>query len=100
MGMSGTRCRLVAAVWTVLGAAPAFADETAALPDAGGVMPLSAVLDRVMPVIEGEIGGTKLIKDGGVWIYVISFFDEDGARRELKVDATTAAILGINTKPK
>ncbi len=95
MGMSGTRGRLIAAVWTVLGAVPAFADEPAALPEAGGVMPLAAVLDRVMPVIEGEVGDSKLVKDGGVWVYVISFFDETGARRELRVDATTAAILGI-----
>ena len=100
MGMSKAEVRLAAGVLTAFFAAPAFADETAALPDAGGVMPLATVLDRVMPVIEGEVGGSKLVKEGGVWIYVISFFDEDGVRRELKVDATTAAILGINAKPK
>ena len=69
--------------------------EAASLPEGQDVMPLATVLDRVMPVIEGEVGNSKLIKNGGVWIYVISFFDENGARRELKVDATTAAILGI-----
>jgi hypothetical protein len=42
----------------------------------------------------------RLVKEGGAWVYVISFFDEDGARRELKVNAVTAAILGINARPK
>ncbi len=100
MRMSWWGCRVFAGAFAALAASSAFADETAALPEGHDVMPLAAVLDRVMPVIEGEIDATRLVKEGGAWVYVISFFDEDGARRELKVNAVTAAILGINARPK
>lgn len=86
----------VAAIAAVLGlGTPARADETAALPEGQDVMPLSAVLDRIMPAIEGELGASRLIKDHGAWVYVIGFFDEDGKPQELRVDATTAQILGV-----
>lgn len=75
--------------------AEAFADETASLPEGQEVMPLSAVLDRIMPAIEGELGPARLIKDHGAWVYVIGFFDENGKPQELRVDATTAQILGV-----
>ncbi|WP_337998120.1 hypothetical protein [Oleispirillum naphthae] len=78
-------------------AAGAAERETAALPDGQDVMPLSAILDRVMPVIDGEVGGAKLLRTGGQWVYVITFYDETGAPRELIVDATSAAIVSISS---
>ena len=76
-------------------AAGAAERETAALPDGLEVKPLSAILDQVMPVIDGEVGGAKLARSGGQWVYVITFYDENGARRELTVDAVTAAIVSM-----
>jgi len=75
--------------------ATANADESAAVPEVREVMPLAAVLDRIMPAIEGELGASRLIKDHGVWVYVIGVFDENGKPQELRVDAETAQILGI-----
>lgn len=77
-------------------AAGAAERETAALPDGHDVMPLSAILDQVMPVIDGEVGGAKLVRTGGQWVYVITFYDETGAQRELTVDATSAAIVSMS----
>lgn len=74
---------------------PAYADETAALPEVQDLLPLASILDRIMPAIEGEIGASRLIKDHGVWVYVIGFFDENGKPQELRVDATTAQILSV-----
>lgn len=71
--------------------------ETASLPEGSDVLPLSEVLDRIMPAIDGEIAETRLRKDGGLWIYVIAFFDEDGKRQELRVNAMTGEILAAKT---
>lgn len=78
----------------LLAAAPARADETAALPE-GDVLPLADVIERIMPAIEGELGASRLVKDGGRWVYVIGVFDAEGKQQEMRVDAATAIILAV-----
>lgn len=78
----------------LLAAAPARADETAALPE-GEVLPLADVIERIMPAIEGELGASRLVKDGGRWVYVIGVFDAEGKPQEMRVDAATAIILAV-----
>jgi len=73
----------------------AWITEPAAPIEAREPLPLAAILDRIMPAIEGELGASRLIKDHGMWVYVIGVFDENGRPQELRVDALTAQILGI-----
>lgn len=75
-------------------AAPARADETAALPEAE-ILPLAEVIDRIMPAIAGELGPSRLVKDGGRWVYVIGVFDADGQPQEMRVDAASGIILAV-----
>lgn len=74
--------------------APARADETAALPE-GEVLPLAEVIERIMPAIEGELGASRLVKEGGRWVYVIGVFDAEGRPQEMHVDAASAIILAV-----
>ena len=78
----------------MLVAAPARADETAALPE-GEVLPLAEVIERIMPAIEGELGQSRLIKESGRWVYVIGVFGAEGKPQEMHVDAASAIILAV-----
>ena len=90
--------RLLAIVVLCLAAAgPALADKDhdrarAAL-ERGEVLPLATILERLAPVIEGDIVELELERDDGRWVYEISYIDRQGRLIELEVDATEGRVL-------
>lgn len=88
-------CGLLGAGSAVARGQEAWIIAPAAPTEAGEPLPLAAILDRIMPAIEGELGASRLIKDHGMWVYVIGIFDENGRPQELRVDALTVQILGV-----
>ena len=78
-------------------ATPALADDDherarAAL-ERGEVLPLSAILERLAPVIDGDIIELELDREKGRWVYEITYIDGTGRLIELEIDATDASVL-------
>ena len=59
----------------------------------GEVLPLSAILERLAPVIEGDVIELELDREKGRWVYEITYIDGSGRLVELEIDATDASIL-------
>ena len=60
----------------------------------GKVMPLAGILEKLKPMIDGDIAGIEFGMEHGAAIYEIYWIDKDGRRREMHVDGRTAKILG------
>ncbi|MBC7280699.1 PepSY domain-containing protein [Hoeflea sp.] len=93
---------LLAALSSVL--APARADDDDdnrdrkrldAAVERGEVLPLSQILARVKPGIEGRIVEIEFEYSHGAPIYEIYVLSRDGRRLEYEIDARTATILNF-----
>ena len=60
---------------------------------AGQVLPLNAVLERVARDHPGQVMKVELERDDGRWIYEIKSLQADGQLVKLKVDARTGEVL-------
>ncbi len=84
----------------VLGAMNGFADEgdhdraRQAL-EAGEIMPLSQLLDRVERDYPGRVVEVELDRDDGRWVYEIKMLRDGGRLLKLKVDARDARVLSL-----
>lgn len=70
---------------------------------AGQVLPLTTVLERLGREHPGQVLEVELERDFGQWIYEIKLLSADGQLLKLKLDAGTAAVLGMKVrepKPK
>lgn len=90
---------VLTAMLLFLGAAPSVADDDhdrarRAL-EAGEIMPLRAVIDRVEAEYPGQIIEVELESDDGVWLYEIKLLRSGGVLVELKVDAREGTLIGI-----
>lgn len=61
--------------------------------EAGHILPLRTVMDRVERDIPGQIVKIEFDDDDGSWIYKIKVLQRDGKLIKLKVDARDGAIL-------
>ena len=79
-------------------AAPAVADddheEAWRLREAGTIMPLEQLLERVRADHPGRVIGVELEHEDGRRVYEIELLDEEGRVRELLFDAADGEFLG------
>lgn len=61
----------------------------------GEVLPLSEILDTVLPQIKGRIVEIEFEYEKGRPIYELYIINSDGRRLEYEIDARTAEILGL-----
>jgi uncharacterized membrane protein YkoI len=86
-----------------LAVAPVQADEhdheraRAAL-EAGQVLPLPVLMERLQHSYAGQVMALELKHDDGRWIYKVKLLQPGGQLSKLKVDAQTGEVLRIKTK--
>jgi uncharacterized membrane protein YkoI len=60
----------------------------------GEILPLTGILDRLRPAIDGEIIDVALVRDKARYLYEIKALGRDGLYRDYHVDARSGAFLG------
>ncbi len=68
-------------------------DRARAAVQAGEVLPLPVVLERLQRTHPGQVLELELERDKGRWIYEIRLMQADGQLLKLKLDAATAQVL-------
>lgn len=70
--------------------------------EAGEVLPLGAVLERIERDFPGQVIEVELERDDGMWLYEVKLIRSGGAVVELEVDARNGELLrikGRDTQP-
>lgn len=65
---------------------------------AGEVLPLAAVLERLQQSHPGQVLELELDREDGRWIYEIRLLQADGQLLRLDVDARTAQVLSVRRR--
>lgn len=65
---------------------------------AGEVMPLRAVLERLEREHAGQVLDVELERENGRWIYEIKLLQPSGQRIKLEIDARTADVIQRKTR--
>lgn len=87
------------------GAQPAHADgrrdhdRARAAMKAGQVLPLQEVLEKVLRSHPGDVLEVELEREDGRWVYELKILQSGGRLLRLDVDARTASVLGIRSRP-
>lgn len=63
--------------------------------EAGTILPLTEILQKVSGVASGTPIEVELERDDGIWIYELEIRGSDGRLIELEVDATSGVILAL-----
>ena len=63
--------------------------------EAGEILHLRTILERVERDYPGQIIEVELERDDGMWLYEIKLLRENGALVKLKLDAGDGTLLGI-----
>ena len=66
--------------------------------EAGQVLPLPALLQRLQQAHPGQVMALELEQDDGRWVYKVKLLQPDGQLSKLKLDAQTGEVLHIKTK--
>ncbi len=66
--------------------------------EAGDVLPLRTILERVEREYPGQVMGVELDREKGEWVYEIKLLRKGGALMKLKILARDGAILGFKEK--
>ena len=66
--------------------------------EAGDVLPLAALQDRVAATLGGRILGVELEREGGRYVYEFKMLMPDGRLREVAVDARTGGVIGAEAE--
>ena len=66
--------------------------------EAGDVLPLRTILDRVERDYPGKVMEVELDREKGEWIYEIKLLRKGGALMKLKIQARDGTILGFKEK--
>ncbi len=61
--------------------------------EAGDVLPLAALQDRVAATLGGRILGVEFEREGGRYVYEFKVLMPDGRLREVAVDARTGGVI-------
>jgi uncharacterized membrane protein YkoI len=97
-------------IWLGALAAPAWADNrnnrdnrddherARAAVQAGEVLPLPQVLERLQRTHPGQVLEVELERDDGRWLYEVKLLRSDGQLRKLKLDARSAQVLNDERK--
>lgn len=92
---------LLTALVCVLARAETDPDEIKRLRDAGEILPLQLIIDKLPALHQGERlleAELELLEDGR-YVYELKTLSSDGTVWELQYDARTAEILKINGEP-
>ena len=65
---------------------------------AGEVLPLPAILDKVGRDYPGQVLEVELERDQGLWVYKLRLLQSGGGMVKVKVNARTAEVLGSRSK--
>ncbi|WP_221934186.1 PepSY domain-containing protein [Tepidimonas sediminis] len=65
---------------------------------AGEIRPLAEILQRVQPLLDGEIIATELEREHGRWVYEFKVLRPDGRLVEWYVDARDGRVLKTEVK--
>jgi len=68
-------------------------DRARAALQAGEVLPLPVVLERVSRDYPGNVLEVELEREKGLWIYELKILESGGSLLRLKVDARTAELI-------
>ena len=68
-------------------------DRARAALERGEVLPLATLLERLAPVIDGDIIELELERERRRWVYEITYIDGRGRLIELEVDAADGTVL-------
>jgi uncharacterized membrane protein YkoI len=74
-------------------------DQARAAVQAGKVLPLKTVLERLAREVPGQVLEVDLEQEDGRWIYEIKLLQPGGRLVKLELDAATAAILKRRERP-
>ena len=74
-------------------------DRARAALNAGEVLPLREVLDKVLLMHAGDVLEVELEREDGRWVYELKLLQSGGRLLRLDVDAKTAAILNSRRRP-
>ena len=66
--------------------------------EAGDVLPLRTILDRVERDYPGQVMEVELDREKGEWVYEIKLLRKGGALMKLKIQARDGTILGFKEK--
>ena len=66
--------------------------------EAGDVLPLRTILDRVERDYPGKVMEVELDREKGEWVYEIKLLRKGGALMKLKIQARDGTILGFKEK--
>jgi uncharacterized membrane protein YkoI len=67
--------------------------------EAGDVLPLRTILDRVEREYPGQVMEVELDREKGEWVYEIKLLRKGGILMKLKIQARDGIILGFKEKP-
>jgi uncharacterized membrane protein YkoI len=73
-------------------------DRARAALQAGEILPLATVLQRVAAEHPGQVLEVELERDGGVWLYEIKLLQTGGGLLKLEVDAASARVLKARSR--
>ncbi len=66
--------------------------------EAGEVMPLPALLEKLQRSHPGRVLELELEQEGGTWIYEVRLLQADGQLLKIKLDARTAQVLSAKRR--
>lgn len=66
--------------------------------EAGDVLPLRTILDRVEREYPGQVMEVELEHEKGEWVYEVKLLRKGGALMKLKIQAQDGTILGFKEK--
>lgn len=67
---------------------------------AGEVLPLPALLERLQRTHPGQVLELELERDDGRWVYEVKLLQADGQLLKLELDARTAQVLAVKRRPR
>ena len=67
---------------------------------AGEVLPLPTLLDRLQRTHPGQVLELELERDDGRWIYEVRLLQADGQLMKLELDARTAQVLKMKPRSR
>lgn len=73
-------------------------EQARAAVQAGKILPLPTVLERLQQVHPGQVLELELEQEGGRWIYEVKLLQSDGKLLKLELDAATAQVLKVKRK--
>ena len=97
---------LLPAIFAVLGTAPSYAgdgsdhDRARQAVEAGDVLPLRTILERVEREYPGQVMDVELDREKGEWVYEVKLLRKGGALMKLKILARDGTILSFKEKQR